>query len=99
MYDPSQADATEPPAGAEQAPRNVRKRPLDTPAAPKVYESTYDRKRGGRTPKRQRRADPNEGDNCYLCLGNEGVKEHLVVDVGNTCYMTIARGNSLVPTD
>ncbi|CAE6395711.1 unnamed protein product [Rhizoctonia solani] len=37
-------------------------------------------------------------DECWFCLSNPAVTKHLIVSIGNECYITLPKGQ-LIPTD
>ncbi|WFC96123.1 hypothetical protein MBRA1_002779 [Malassezia brasiliensis] len=79
-----------PPARAPPPERDAR-RYADAPAAP----SNKRRKKG----RREHDAAPLGPEQCWFCLSNPQLEKHLVVTIGEECYMALPKGQVPVSSD
>eukprot|EP01122_Echinamoeba_exundans_P005344 TRINITY_DN15511_c0_g1_i1.p1 TRINITY_DN15511_c0_g1~~TRINITY_DN15511_c0_g1_i1.p1 ORF type:complete len:578 (+),score=80.51 TRINITY_DN15511_c0_g1_i1:47-1735(+) len=78
----------------EEMERNDRAKPAGSHMYQQVERASNDR-----GPKRQKRDEPREDHpllkrmaGCWFCLSNPEVEKHLIVSIGDECYLTLAKG-------
>lgn len=93
--DPTASHPISPPSGSTINPltHSDKKRPApDHREQALVYD---DGRRGGRRGNKRRKHEakgPIDASQCFFCLSNENVATHLVTSIGESSYMTTAKG-------
>lgn len=92
--DPSSSHPVSPPQGSTACPvvMSEKKRP-----APEHHEQAlvYDDGSRGRRPHKRRKGEnrgPLAASECFFCLANENIATHLITSIGDSSYMTTAKG-------
>ncbi|KAH7410460.1 CwfJ C-terminus 2-domain-containing protein-like protein [Phaeosphaeria sp. MPI-PUGE-AT-0046c] len=92
--DPSSSHPVSPPQGSTACPVVVseKKRP-----APEHREQAlvYDDGSRGRRPHKRRKGEnrgPLAASECFFCLANENIATHLITSIGDSSYITTAKG-------
>lgn len=88
---PSPLVAPPPPPPGRAGPERDARRYADAPAAP-----ASKRRRKGR---REHDAAPLGPEQCWFCLSNPQLEKHLVVTIGEECYMALPKGQVPVSSD
>lgn len=93
--DPTASNPVAPPSGSTACPLVLSERKR---AAPEPIEQALvydDGNRGGKRSHKRRKGEsrgPVTASECFFCLANENVATHLVTSIGDSSYMTTARG-------
>jgi diadenosine tetraphosphate (Ap4A) HIT family hydrolase len=92
--DPSASHPVSPPAGSTACPviLSEKKRP---PPEHREQTLVYDDGTRGRRPHKRRKGEnrgPLSASECFFCLANENIATHLVTSIGDSSYMTTAKG-------
>jgi diadenosine tetraphosphate (Ap4A) HIT family hydrolase len=96
--DPTASDPVSVSAGTTASPFSLtsQKRPApQQQSSGLVYEDSTRRGRSGRPNKRRRGNEPKgplSASECFFCLSNENVATHLVTSIGESSYLTTAKG-------
>ena len=92
--DPTASHPVAPPSGSTMNPliQSEKKR-----RAPEQREQAlvYDDGRGGRRGNKRRKHEPRgpiDASQCFFCLSNENIATHLVTSIGDSSYLTTAKG-------
>lgn len=92
--DPTASHPVAPPSGSTMNPliQSEKKR-----RAPEHREQAlvYDDGRGGRRGNKRRKHEPRgpiDASQCFFCLSNENIATHLVTSIGDSSYLTTAKG-------
>jgi hypothetical protein len=92
--DPSASHPVSPPAGSTACPVTLSEKKR---VAPEHHEQAlvYDDGSRGRRPHKRRKGDhrgPISASECFFCLANENIATHLVTSIGESSYLTTAKG-------
>lgn len=91
--DPTASHPISPPSGSTACPltHSDKKRSAPEPKeSALVYE---DGRRGGRNKRRKFESrGPISASECFFCLSNENIATHLITSIGESAYMTTAKG-------
>ncbi|ORY12604.1 CwfJ C-terminus 1-domain-containing protein-like protein [Clohesyomyces aquaticus] len=91
--DPTASHPVAVPAGTTASPLNLpdkKRAPDHSESSHLVYED-----HGGRRPnkrRRQERRGPPTAAECFFCLANDNIATHLITSIGESSYMTTAKG-------
>lgn len=98
--DPKASNPIAPPSGSTACPLILSEKKRAAPEAREqalVYDDGY---RGGRRSNKRRKGEmrgPVTTSECFFCLANENVATHLVTSIGDSSYVTTARGPLSTP--
>ena len=93
--DPNSSNPVAPPPGSTACPLVLSEKKR---AAPETREQALvydDGTRGGRRGPKRRRGEPRgpvTASECFFCLANENIATHLITSIGDSSYVTTARG-------
>lgn len=92
--EPSGSHAVAPPTGSTACPLTFSEKKR---AAPEPREQTlvYDDRSRGRRPHKRHKGEargPLSASDCFFCLANENIATHLVTSIGESSYVTTAKG-------
>ncbi|KAH7115211.1 CwfJ C-terminus 1-domain-containing protein-like protein [Dendryphion nanum] len=100
--DPSASNPVTAPAGSTALPLVLSDKKRAAPEKREsglVYEDSH--RGGGRRPHKRRRGEhrgPLSASECFFCLANENIATHLITSIGDSSYLTTAKGPLPVPT-
>lgn len=88
--DPSGARPTATPAGTTASPFAIVQRKRTAPSNGGFQRFSDDTRHDRRSNKRQRQ--PLDASQCFFCISNPNIAQHLITSIGDEAYLTTAKG-------